>query len=543
VLEFFDQLVGHYGVPGRIVAGLAAVITVLVGLRLSVQALRRATYWPTEGAIQSWEIVSYINALVPLVVFAGMFVLMGFVFGGVALSPFYESTDWVLAYAFVAFFGGAVGAAELIARYKDRPYRAVQTAPAFFYISLNALAGCAALYLIYVFRRKLNFDDSDNPGQWPTEPSYLVQAVLLAGFSSLLFFRTSLFKLRVGEDDLAIGPSIVLDTLLGAADRAVDRVMAEPRAELIHELMGTVSFDKAVAILPGHCLALMQNVSTDETQRIVGVVNSLRANKEMPDKIKSLNLGLALLTVVGEDVLRTAVYRLEADLQDSTAWLSKEVAKVMKPVVFERARKVLPSYCFGLWSKPIDPADQATLASEMTALSAMQDVHAEYKSLILGIRVVRLTDGTILRKAVEDLSSIITAVDDDSAAMTAPPKLVGLRQLLGSVRLRETRKTESPISAEGAAEQGEAPSADVAEPATDAVPRLGGSADLPGGHTPGPPANGPTAAADRTPNRRPTRPPRQPRKKVRASDRSSALIPKSAPNTTPSPATEKSPGQ
>jgi len=108
--------------------------------------------------------------------------------------------------------------------------------------------------------------------------------VLTAGFSALLFFRTSLFKLRVGDADLAVGPSIVLDSLLAAADRAVDRVMAQPRAAFVHELMGDLSFDKAAAILPAHCLALMQNVSSAEAQRIAGVVNALRADKKCPTR-------------------------------------------------------------------------------------------------------------------------------------------------------------------------------------------------------------------------------------------------------------------
>jgi hypothetical protein len=415
IFDAVEALIKPYGVPGLIVAGLAALICIVVGSCFAGEAFRRAANWPKD-----WGIGFYIFSWAPSAILAAVFFGLGFVAAGAALEPIRDYPNWLLAYSFVAIFGGAVGAAELIARYRDRPYRAVRTAPAVFYIALNALAACAALYLIYVFRDKLGFTGTSSSGtstgEWPAAPSVLVQAVLLAGFSSLLFFRTSLFKLRVGEDDLSIGPSIVLDTLLAAADRAVDRVMAEPRAQLVHELMGTVSFGKAVSILPGHCLALMQNVSSDETQRIIGVVNSLRANSEMPDKIKSLNLGLALLTVVGEDVLRTAVKRLEADLQDSTAWLLQEVAKVMGPVLFEQARKVLPSYCFGLWPKPIEVNDQTTLASEMTALAAIQDVPKEYKSLILGIRLVRLTDGSTLRKAVDDLGSIITKAPDAPAA-------------------------------------------------------------------------------------------------------------------------------
>jgi hypothetical protein len=397
-IDAIESLLAPYGIAGLIVAGLGAIICIVASLGFMSQAIRCFAAGKGENPVSAFVIEWVSPAAVAMILLGA-----GVVAAGIALKPLLGHSEWLLAYAFVLFLGGAVGAAELVSRYKDRPNRALATAPAIFYISVNALGACGALYLISVFRDRLGFGAEG--AAWST--AALVQAVLLAGFSSLLFFRTSLFKLRVGDDDLAIGPSIVLDTLLGAADRAVDRVMAEPRAQFVHKLMGDVSFEKGAAILPAHCLALMQNISSDETQRIVGVVNSLRANNEMPDKIKSLNLGLALLTVVGEEVLQTAVHGLEADLQDSTAWLLQQVAKVMSPVSFERARRVLPVYCLGLWPKPVTDDVQQKLASEMTALGALQDVPDHFKALILGIRLVRLTDGATLQKAVYDLGTSI----------------------------------------------------------------------------------------------------------------------------------------
>jgi hypothetical protein len=204
---------------------------------------------------------------------------------------------------------------------------------------------------------------------------------------------------------LAVGPAIVLDTLLGAADRAVDRVMAEPRAKFVHDLMGDLWFARVAVILPGHCIALMQNVSSEESQRIASIVNSLRASQDMPDKIKVLNLGLALVTVVGEKVLETAVNGLRDDLQDSTAHLLNTVADVMRGLEFELARKMLPSYCFALWPQPIAQEAQDKFLDDAKALSLITDVPQDYKALLLGIRLARLTDGATLRKAVRDLDS------------------------------------------------------------------------------------------------------------------------------------------
>jgi hypothetical protein len=323
---------------------------------------------------------------------------------------FLTQGSWLIKYLFAFGIGGGVGAAELVSRYKDRPERAITTYPAAFYVLVNGLGSLIALYLISVFPEWLKWESLD---KWDTGTT--VKAVLLAGFSAILFFRTSLFKLRVGDSDLAVGPSIVLDSLLVAADRAVDRVMAQPRAEFVQGLLGNVSFEKAASILPAHCLALMQNVSGSESQRIAGVVNALRAEKDMPDKIKSFNLGLILLTVVGERVLQIAVKGLQADLQDSTAVLMNNVAEVMANVQFERAFSILPDYCFTIWPKPIEDGVKVKFMEDARALAKLPEVPPEYKVVLLGIRLARLTDGATLEKAVQDLGSLV-AKDTPSSA-------------------------------------------------------------------------------------------------------------------------------
>jgi hypothetical protein len=140
----------------------------------------------------------------------------------------------------------------------------------------------------------------------------------------------------------------------------------------------------------------------------------------MPDKIKSLNLGLALLTVVGEDVLETAVKGLSTDLQDSTAELLLDVAKVMQPVSFELAARMVPPYCYALWPKPISQEEQDKLAARAVALQSLRDVPAGYKALLLGIWLARITDGATLRKAVDDLGASIRNADAASIPTTEP---------------------------------------------------------------------------------------------------------------------------
>jgi hypothetical protein len=410
------------GLTGAMIAGLVAIICLIGGLSLAHRT--RKQLWPDDELAVPESIYSVsttddpftfsrlyrslrrltnwwgVNALASAVL-----LVLTVLFATVALAPLADQAQWIVAGSAVFLIGGGAGVAELVSRYKDNPFRAVRTLPAAFYILLNAFGSLAALYLIYVYRAKLGF--ADDQGKWLEDSGTLVQAVMLAGFSSLLFFRTALFKFRVGDSDLSIGPSIFLDTLQGAADRAVDRVMAKPRADFVHDLMRDISFEKASVILPGHCIALMQNLSNEESQGINRVVSGLRNDKEMPDKMKALNLGLALLTVVGEKVLWTAVDGLRDDLQDSTAKLLKEVADVMNEVSFDRARKMLPDYCFALWSKPIPQEQQDKFRDDAKALSLLPEVPEEYKALLLGIRLARLTDGATLRKAVEDLTIAI----------------------------------------------------------------------------------------------------------------------------------------
>ena len=300
-----DKIAAHLpaGIAGSIIATLVAIICALAGLVL-LRTVRQRLF---SSSLTDRTLAAYGGMLGAALLVCSV---MAF---AIALRA--EERGWIIALTCVFLLGGGVGAAELISRYKDNPLRALLTAPGFFYVMLNAAGSAAALYLIYIFRSQLGFvEKASDP--WPSDPGALVKAVLLAGSSSLVFFRSAIFKFRVGDSDLAIGPSIVLDTLLTAADRAVDRVMAAPRAIFVHDLMKDIAFEKAAVILPQHCVSLMQNVASEESQRIVSIVNKLRADKESPNKIKTLNLGLALLSIVGEKVLRTAVDSLLEDLQE-----------------------------------------------------------------------------------------------------------------------------------------------------------------------------------------------------------------------------------
>jgi hypothetical protein len=208
-------------------------------------------------------------------------------------------------YAVVALLAAAVGAVELVARYRDAPGDALCRQPAILYIALNAVAGMIALHVVDSFGWTFGA---------PADAEGLTR-ISAAGLAAMTVLRSGLLTVRVGSSDVDVGPNWVLKIILGAADRAVDRARAHRRSTLVGDVMSDIDFEKAKAALPSYCLALMQNV-TDEEQRDIGqVVASLEADEQLGMEAKTRRLALVLLNVVGEDVLRESVNALGDEIR------------------------------------------------------------------------------------------------------------------------------------------------------------------------------------------------------------------------------------
>jgi hypothetical protein len=212
-------------------------------------------------------------------------------------------------YVLVGVLGTAVAVGELVSRYRDAPMRALATFPALIYIAINAGASLGALALIRAFDWKfgVNGTSSDAAVRWTQ--------TLIAGFGALAFFRSSLFIVHVGDQDIGMGPSAFLQSVLDAADRGVDRTRANARSRLVGKVMKGLSFEKAHQSLPTYSLALMQNVPADVQVQIGGQVEKLRA-ATMPDPAKLLILGLLLMNELGGTVLESAVDGLREQIVD-----------------------------------------------------------------------------------------------------------------------------------------------------------------------------------------------------------------------------------
>jgi hypothetical protein len=205
----------------------------------------------------------------------------------------------------VALIGGLVAIGELVSRYRDAPFRALRCGAAYVYILVNVAAGAAAYGLIGAFGWHFGAATGE-PVRWTR--------VLVAGFGAMALFRSSLFIIRVHDEDVGIGPSSLLKSLLSAADRGVDRARGAARAQEVEALLAGVSWERARTDLPALCLSLMQNCTLIEEDALAGAIRDIEAG-DLDDDIRVLLVALELMNLAGIGVLRGAValVKREAD--------------------------------------------------------------------------------------------------------------------------------------------------------------------------------------------------------------------------------------
>jgi len=203
--------------------------------------------------------------------------------------------------------GGGVGAVEIMGRYRHAPVRAAFSWSGYVYILVNVLASWAAFYVLEVFGA-FPVDKDATPNLIDRR---VVELTLAAGFAALVVLRSSLFKVRVGDTDVGIGPAALLDSLLLIADRGVDRREAVSRAQDVSALVAHVKDYRIIAnMLTKYSLALMQNVDEKTSKDLGEAVGKILADADIPDAIKMDIVALRLGVVVGPDVLEAAVEAL-----------------------------------------------------------------------------------------------------------------------------------------------------------------------------------------------------------------------------------------
>lgn len=323
--------------------------------------------------------------------------------------------DWVIAafYVGVTVAGAAVGTAELVSRYRDAPVRALVTVPAGVYVALNALSSFGALALI----RQMNWlaDVSTDP------VNRLLIQTTVAGLGAMAFFRSAIFTVRVGSEDVSVGPAGLLQVLLTAADRACDRSRAGPRAEAISHIMKDIAFDKAKQALPALCFGLMQNVSVEEQKSFGIVVKELEA-AQMDAVVKANNLGLALMNLVGQRVLGLAVDMLRRAISDPPRPLvqSIETLRLLKNFDFLSMGEHLVTSTLFVSGQVEDRTRETGLRGRFESIRDLP-VSADQKTLLLSACLISNLGEESVQRALRGLLA-----GSDAAAAAAPAPMAPL---------------------------------------------------------------------------------------------------------------------
>ena len=261
----------------------------------------------------------------------------------------------------VCIFGMAVGASEMVGRYRDAPFRTLWTQAALFYTAINAITALCAYVLIRRFNLTFNYENNSN--------LELVRA-MVAGFGSMAFFRSSLFNVKVGNTEVHVGPGIFFQVLLFATDRACDRQRAIKRTALVTEIMNGVSFKAAHVALPEFCFQLMQNLPATEADRIRQAIKAVAEKTLTEDGVtdvdKVFSIGLILMNAVGSPTLKAAVRGIGPRLQEP-AKIEYSVFSKLQDVDFDKAFPVLVDVCRVM----------SRLGTEADQLKAKNDVIAE----------------------------------------------------------------------------------------------------------------------------------------------------------------------
>ena len=145
-------------------------------------------------------------------------VLLGIFVGHVTTN----STNAIVAFAAAAsfLFGVSVGLSEILSHYRDEPLLATATPFGMAYLILNGLLSLAAFVVLRKYPTQIFPAVKDD---------YFLTAVI-AGFGAMAVFRSKLFTYRTDDGkDIAIGPSIVLETIFKTIDAKIDRSRATSR--------------------------------------------------------------------------------------------------------------------------------------------------------------------------------------------------------------------------------------------------------------------------------------------------------------------------
>jgi hypothetical protein len=203
-----------------------------------------------------------------------------------------------------ALFGSAVGASEIISRYRDEPFTALTSSPGRWYMFLNATISSAAFFLLIHYQGQI----------FSSLKQDLFLTSVVAGFGSMVIMRSKLFNFKTENgEDYAIGPEAVLAIFLTSVDRQIDRDRASTRQKVV--------FDETKDIIdpmnaPGFLRAFLisyQNLTSAEKAKINDDIATCYASPELATPLlKFMAVAFGFLNIMGEKNFRALISNLKA---------------------------------------------------------------------------------------------------------------------------------------------------------------------------------------------------------------------------------------
>ncbi len=207
-------------------------------------------------------------------------------------------------------FGVSVGLSEILSHYRDEPLAAAATGAGLSYLILNGVLSLAAFAVLLRYPTQI----------FPAIKNDYLLTSLVAGFGAMAVFRSKLFTYRLDDGkDIAIGPSIVLETLFRTIDSKIDRSRATARQARIFDALHDVDRFNDMSNYIEASLVSFQNLSQDDKAQIKAILDQYRAMTSWPDTLKSMGLGFAFLNIAGDENFDQVVNNMKRFIADQEA--------------------------------------------------------------------------------------------------------------------------------------------------------------------------------------------------------------------------------
>jgi hypothetical protein len=242
---------------------------------------------------------------------AGVFLFVVITIGLGFQGELYREAKVILLAVAAMLFGVAVGAAEILSRYRDEPFLVLIKVPAAAYMLLNGLISFACFALLLRYGSRL----------FPPAAGDLVLSALAAGFGGMMIARSKLFTYQ-GESgaDYSFGPAIVLEAFLKTLDRRIDRSRSAERQKRVIEQVQKLNVDQAgfefaLQYLQAS-LQAYQNLSQAEKSEFSKELDAYRELAAWPLVLRMLAVGFAFLNLSGEENFDQVMKELAAALKE-----------------------------------------------------------------------------------------------------------------------------------------------------------------------------------------------------------------------------------